>query len=62
MIKIIKQELGGRAQIFDAVEEKVDVSGVVREIVEKVKNEGDSALYYYAEKFDKAKLTSLRVT
>ena len=62
MIKIIKKELGGRAQIFDAVEEKVDVSGVVREIVEKVKNEGDSALYYYAEKFDKAKLTSLRVT
>ena len=62
MIKIIKKELGGRAQIFDAVQEKVDVSGVVREIVEKVKNEGDSALYYYAEKFDKAKLTSLRVT
>ena len=62
MIKIIKKELGGRAQIFDATEEKVDVSGVVREIVEKVKNEGDSALYYYAEKFDKAKLTSLRVT
>ena len=62
MIKIIKKELGGRAQIFDAIEEKVDVSGVVREIVEKVKNEGDSALYYYAEKFDKAKLTSLRVT
>ena len=62
MIKIIKKELGGRAQIFDAAQEKVDVSGVVREIVEKVKNEGDSALYYYAEKFDKAKLTSLRVT
>ena len=62
MIKIIKKALGERSEIFDAVETKKDVSGVVREIIEKVKAEGDAALYYYAEKFDKATLTSLKVS
>lgn len=62
MIKIIKDRLSNREEIFSAVMEKVDVSATVKEIIEKVKAEGDAALYYYAEKFDKAKLTSLRVS
>ena len=62
MIKIIKDAISERAEIFSAVAEKVDVSAVVKEIIEKVKSEGDAALYYYAEKFDRAKLTSLRVS
>jgi len=62
MIKIIKDAISERAEIFSAVAEKVDVSAVVKEIIEKVRCEGDAALYYYAEKFDRAKLTSLRVS
>ncbi len=62
MIKIIKDELRKRDEIFASVTEKVDVSSVVSEIIERVRKEGDSALYFYAEKFDKAKLNSLRVT
>ncbi|MBQ8371977.1 MAG: histidinol dehydrogenase [Clostridia bacterium] len=62
MIRIIKDELRKRDEIFASVTEKVDVSSVVSEIIERVRKEGDEALYYYAEKFDKASLTSLRVT
>ena len=62
MIKIIKDRLDKREEIFSAVCEKVDVSATVKEIVENVRANGDKALYYYAEKFDKATLSSLRVT
>jgi len=62
MIKIIKDRLSDREEIFSAVMEKVDVSATVKEIIEKVRQEGDAALYYYSEKFDKAKLSSLRVS
>ena len=62
MIKIIKDRLDKREEIFSAVCEKVDVSATVKEIIENVKANGDKALYYYAEKFDKATLSSLRVT
>ena len=62
MIKIIKDKLTNRDEIFSAVMEKVDVSATVKEIIEKVRREGDAALYYYCEKFDKAKLSSLRVS
>ena len=62
MIRIIKDRLDCREEIFSAVMEKVDVSKTVTEIIEKVRAEGDAALYFYAEKFDKAKLSSLRVS
>ncbi len=62
MIRIIKDKLSNREEIFSAVTEKVDVSKTVTEIIEKVKSEGDAALYFFAEKFDKAKLTALRVS
>lgn len=62
MIRIINKTLTEREKIFSAVEEKRDVSATVKEIIERVKQEGDSALYYYNEKFDKAKISSLRVS
>ena len=42
MIKIIKDKLTEREEIFSAVCEKIDVSGSVVEIIEKVKKEGDT--------------------
>ncbi len=62
MIRIIKNALNTREEIFSVNEQKPDVSGIVAEIINKVRAEGDAALYYYAKKFDKADLTSLRVT
>ncbi len=52
----IKEILAAREQ------EQVDVSGVVNEIIAKVKAEGDSALLAYTRQFDKAELTELKVT
>ena len=62
MIRIIKDSLSKREEIFGVKEERVDVSATVSEIIAKVRAEGDAALRYYTEKFDKAKLTSLRVS
>ncbi|MBQ1269437.1 MAG: histidinol dehydrogenase [Clostridia bacterium] len=62
MIKIIQGESRVREEIFSGKEEKKDVSAVVSEIIERVKTQGDAALYYYTEKFEKAKLTTLKVS
>ncbi|MBQ3235266.1 MAG: histidinol dehydrogenase [Clostridia bacterium] len=62
MIKIFKQNLNTREEIFSATEAKIDVSQIVADIIETVKKRGDKALFDYAKKFDKANLTSLRVT
>ena len=39
-----------------------DVEKTVAEILAAVKKDGDKALYFYSEKFDKVKLTSLRLS
>ncbi len=62
MIKIINANLDKREEIFSVVVQKRDVSSIVTEIIEKVKKEGDKAIIELCEKFDKAKLTALRVT
>lgn len=62
MIRIIKDSLSKREEIFSVKEARVDVSATVAEIIAKVRAEGDAALKYYTEKFDKASLTSLRVS
>lgn len=62
MIRIIKDSLNTREEIFSAKEERPDVSGKVSEIIDKVRREGDEALKYYAKLFDKAELSSLRVS
>ena len=43
-------------------EAATDVSAVVAEIIADVAKNGDSALLAYAERFDRAKLTTLEVT
>ena len=62
MIRILDYNEISRDEIFARSEETIDVSGVVSEIIETVKKEGDSALFRYCEKFDRAHLTSLEVS
>ena len=62
MIKIIKDKLENREEIFSILTEKPNVSEIVKEIIENVKNNGDKALKFYTEKFDKAKLDDLKVS
>ena len=62
MIKILRYGEVANADVFARVVPKVDVAGIVSEIIENVKANGDKALYEYCEKFDKAKLESLTVS
>lgn len=62
MIKIIKDAPQTREEIFSVTMKTPGVSDVVRGIIQRVKLEGDAALLELTEKFDKAKLTSLRVS
>jgi len=62
MIKILEFQKVTKEEIFSRVVNEVDVSCIVSEIIENVKEKKDKALYYYCEKFDKAKLSSLEVT
>ena len=62
MIRILDFSQISRDEIFSRVEDKLDVSGVVSEIIENVKENGDKALFEYCKKFDKADLDKLEVT
>ena len=62
MIKIFKDGINTREEIFSVVSPKVDVEKIVAEVIENVKSNGDKALFEYALKFDKASLDSLEVT
>ena len=62
MIKIFKDDLKSREEIFSVKTEKRDVSSIVSGIIEKVKKEGDKAIIELCEKFDKAKLSTLKVS
>ena len=62
MIKIMKYGEVSPEEIFARGTAATDVSGIVRDIIDNVKANGDNALYEYCEKFDKAKLSSLEVT
>ncbi len=62
MIKILKYGEVPNSEIFARGTAATDVSGIVTEIIEDVKQNGDAALIKYAEKFDKAALTTLEVT
>ncbi len=62
MIKIYKDGINTREEIFSVVSPKIDVDKIVDEIIENVKNNGDDALFEYALKFDKAQLDSLIVS
>lgn len=62
MIKILNEKNIPLSEILERDENKTDVSGVVSEIIDNVRKNGDKALFEYAEKFDKAKLSSLEVS
>ncbi len=62
MIKIMKYGEVPNSEIFAREAYRADVEGTVAEILEKVRELGDAALYYYCEKFDGAKLSSLEVS
>ena len=62
MIKILKYGEVCYDEIFNRGTAVTDVSTVVSEIIADVKLNGDSALFKYCEKFDKAKLTELEVS
>lgn len=62
MIKILNEKNIPLSEILERGENKTDVSGVVSEIIDNVRKNGDKALFEYAEKFDKAKLSSLEVS
>ncbi len=62
MIKIMKYGEVSPEEIFARGTAATDVSGIVRDIIDNVKANGDKALYEYCEKFDKAKLSSLEIT
>ncbi len=62
MIKILEYNKVSLNEIFSRTNDTVDVSKIVSEIIDNVKENKDKALFYYCEKFDKAKLSSLEVT
>ena len=62
MIKIYEYNELNNDEIFDRADPTGDVSGIVSDIIEDVRKNGDAALYKYCEKFDKAKLSSLEVS
>ena len=60
MIRIMKYTCP--EDVFSRETEKIDIEGIVADIIEDVKQNGDNAIIRYAEKFDGAKLSSLEVT
>lgn len=62
MIKIYKYGEIEESKIFARVRMKADVEKTVSEIIDDVKNNGDSAVLEYCRKFDKAELDSLEVS
>ena len=62
MIKILKYSEVSMDEVFARVSPSVNVEGIVSEIIENVKKNGDKALFEYCEKFDKAVLSDLLVS
>ncbi len=61
MIKILNYR-ALQEKIFERQEDTVAVSDIVSNIIADVRKRGDTALYEYTEKFDKARLSSLTVS
>lgn len=62
MIKIMKYGEESDSKVFSSGGSAADVSGIVTDIIHNVRDKGDKALFEYAERFDKAKLSALEVT
>ncbi len=62
MIKILEYGKVSSKDVFSRMEDTLDVSDIVTDIINNVKTNGDKAVLEYCEKFDKCKLQSLEVT
>lgn len=62
MIKILDLKNVSRDEIFARCENSVDVSKVVKDIIDNVRINKDKALYEYSYKFDKVMLDNLEVS
>ncbi len=62
MIKILEYDKVSSSEIFSRMEDTLDVSDIVSDIISNVVARGDSAVLEYCEKFDKCLLSSLEVT
>ncbi len=63
MIQIMRADEVSTDKILNRdIRAEEDVSRIVDEIIARVRAEGDAALFDYAEKLDRAKLTALEVT
>ncbi|MCQ2362908.1 MAG: histidinol dehydrogenase [Acidaminococcaceae bacterium] len=62
MIKIYKYGEVPKEKIFARVVPAMDVERIVEDIIAAVRRDGDKALFFYNEKFDRAKLTALLVS
>ena len=62
MIKILEYGKTRSEDIFSRAVPQADVRSIVKDIIADVRENGDAALFKYALKFDKAKLTSLEVS
>ncbi len=62
MIKILKYGEVENREIFARTEPLFNVEATVAEIIKNVRERGDTALFEYTEKFDKVRLSELKVT
>lgn len=62
MIKIMKYGQVPNSEIFARVTPTVDVAGIVADILQDVRKNGDQAVLAYCAKFDKAELDTLEVS
>lgn len=62
MIRILTDGVDPKSAILARVSEISAVEGAVRSIIQAVCEEGDAALFAFAERFDGAKLTALEVS
>ena len=62
MIRILNVKDVSNEEIFARTDAVADVGDVVRDIIAKVRADGDAALYEYTARFDGAALTALEVT
>ena len=62
MIQVLKYGQVSNDKIFSRVIPEVDVKEIVREIIQNVIRDGDSALFDYCQRFDRVKLSALEIT
>ncbi len=62
MIRILKRSEVSDDEIFARAVPQVDVEAVVADVIQNVRAKGDQALFEYCEKWDGAKLSTLRVS